>query len=733
MKNDIELLAPGGDIHSIKAALLAGAQAIYCGLDKFNARNRAENITFATLPGIVRLAHAYDCAIFLTLNIVIVESELPAFFSLLNKLVNTQIDGIIIQDLGMLYLTQTFFPSLPVHASTQLTTHNEGQIAFLHRLGAERVNLCRELNLDEIRELTRYAHTRQMQTEVFVHGSNCVSFSGLCYASSVHNGNSGNRGRCSQPCRDAFDSTDAGKNYPLNMKDNAVYAELDALCDAGVDSLKIEGRIKSFDYVFSVIDRYRQKLDRLSDDGSMLRSVFNRDLTAGYIKGQLSADMFTDNPRDQAAAYGSAQSGQSVDAARATINRTRQAVQTSVQSQIDAMSIDPIAITLHISGTDGTPLTISVCTPSETFTVTTKARLRRAKKKELNHDALFSRLKPIIEAGYHLHPFELCALAENLTIPFREITQLRAAILAHLTGTAIYPPVDLPKLKHPPQSVRPKLAVLINHPTDLAPIEHADLYFQLPSSLGKNHDALLAFFIENPTVTPWFPALLIGEEYSTAIRFLTELNPAQIVTNNSGVAFEASTHAIPWIAGPQMNLTNSYSLLCLKEKFNCAGAFLSNELSRNQIGAIKKPDAFQLFYRIYGPIELMTSRQCLTQQIDGCEKEAMDAHCQTDCARTSTLTNERYGSLFVDKSPGNYHRVYHGENFLNTEILTDIPDRFDHFLIDLSDIQTATTTNLNKAELVALFNTALQENPPADEPLKSAIHPTTQRPYQQGI
>jgi putative protease len=127
----IELLAPGGDIDSIKAAILAGADAIYCGLDKFNARNRAANIGFDDLQGILRLAHQNSCQVFLTLNIIIIDREIPAIIGILNKLINTSIDGVIVQDLGLFYLLSRYFKSLKIHASTQLTTHNEGQIQFL--------------------------------------------------------------------------------------------------------------------------------------------------------------------------------------------------------------------------------------------------------------------------------------------------------------------------------------------------------------------------------------------------------------------------------------------------------------------------------------------------------------------------------------------------------------------------------------------------------------------------
>ena len=221
VKRKIELLAPGGDIDSIKAAILAGADAVYCGLNRFNARNRAVNIGFDDLQGILSVAHKHGCSVFLTLNILLVESEIPAIVSILNRLVNTSIDGVIVQDLGMFYLLSSYFKDLKIHASTQLTTHNEGQIRFLSKLNVSRVNLSRELNIHEIKALTSVCHSSNVLAEVFVHGSYCLSFSGICYMSSVHGGNSGNRGRCSQPCRDRYLTTPAGKDYPLNLKDNS--------------------------------------------------------------------------------------------------------------------------------------------------------------------------------------------------------------------------------------------------------------------------------------------------------------------------------------------------------------------------------------------------------------------------------------------------------------------------------------------------------------------------------
>ncbi len=172
------------------------------------------------------------------------------------------------QDLGLFNLITKHFPTLDIHASTQLTTHNAGQIPFLKKLGASRVNLSRELNLKEIKALTTVAEKNDVLVEVFVHGSLCVAFSGLCYSTSASVGNSGNRGRCSQACREEYETTESGNNFPLNIKDNSAFFDLPALIDAGVHSFKIEGRIKGgANYVHTVVDSFRKQIDGFLSTG----------------------------------------------------------------------------------------------------------------------------------------------------------------------------------------------------------------------------------------------------------------------------------------------------------------------------------------------------------------------------------------------------------------------------------------------------------------------------------
>ncbi|NOR51453.1 MAG: U32 family peptidase, partial [Gammaproteobacteria bacterium] len=571
MKREIELLAPGGDIDSIKAAILAGANAVYCGLDKFNARGRAKNITFDNLNGIVRLAHKNDCELFLTVNIIIVESEIPALIGLLNKLVNTNIGGIIVQDLGLFYLLSKYFPTLKIHASTQLTTHNEGQIKFLNKLNATRVNLSRELNLDEIKALTSVAHEHNVLTEVFVHGSNCISFSGLCYMSSVHGGNSGNRGRCSQPCRDQYLTTAEGKDFPLNIKDNSAYSDLRALADAGVDSIKIEGRIKKYHYVYTVVETWRKQLqsfceqDKLNSNDSDLRKVFNRDFSNSFLKGEISKGLFIDNPRDNSAIHRAehisgiwgGSTDENLTKAKRELYDLKTEIIDSVKGRIDQLSIEKAPLVITISGGVGTPLKVAIKTPDSSFEIHSETDLAKAviikeqdgqainsKKSSsqcLNRELLLKRFKAFNDTEYFIEDLNLENLQVDLFIPFKEIALIKNEVLFILNGSKYtVTPINTPRLEKQSEGhITASLSLLISSQKDLHLCDEssAEIYFQLPDSFKNSYSDFIKLFVNNRRIIPWFPSVLIGEDYSAAVEFLQQVRPARIVTNNTGIAY----------------------------------------------------------------------------------------------------------------------------------------------------------------------------------------------------
>ena len=746
MKKQIELLAPGGDIDSIKAAILAGADAVYCGLDKFNARNRAANIGFDELKGVIRLAHRHHCQIFLTLNILILESEIPALIQLLNKLVNTPIDGVIVQDLGLLYILKEYFPSLPVHASTQMTTHNKGQIDFLKKLNVERVNLCRELNLNEIKDLTSFAKSQDMDTEVFVHGSQCICFSGICYMSSLHGGNSGNRGKCSQPCRDMFTATPTNKSYPLNLKDNMAFRHIEDLYKAGVYSLKIEGRIKKHDYIHTVVSAYKKQIQNILtksyflQDDSNLRKVFNRDFSDGYITGRISNEMFIDNPRDNTLKHFNEVNSQLTNIEKEKAEKAlldeKEDIKKDVELGIKGLSIERTPVNILISGEKGRLLKIRVETPVKSFEVCSDALLKDAGNEALSYEALYKRLKVINETDFYIEKIDLGGIKGKVHIAFKELTSLKTKILYFLNGSKErVAPVKLPPLKKTSGKSNHTLSIVISSLDDILLCSETNtaIYFKLPSNFSNQLEELVKEFKQNPKLIPWFPPILIGEEYDMALQFLTEINPAIIVTENTGIAYESFIKGITWMAGPNLNITNSYTLKSLKENFNCAGAFISNELNKETIKRIQKPENFKLCFSIYHPINLMTTRQCLFQNIMGCNKRIMDEDCILSCERSTTITHSKGAGFIVEKSKGNYHRIFNDINYLNLDIAEDMPDGFESFIIDLSNVETETKLHASKTETIRLFKNLTNKNTEAKNKLNQEISPSTNHQYHSKI
>ncbi len=659
-RDQFELLAPGGDLDSIKAAIAAGADAIYCGLDRFNARNRATNLTLDNLNGVLTLAHQHNCKIFLTLNVLILESEIPAIVRLLSQLNTTQIDGVIVQDLGLAYILKHHFPDLDVHASTQLNTHNEGQIRFLNQLTASRVNLSRELNINEIRHLAEFGKQHNVMMEVFVHGSYCIGFSGICYISSARNGASGNRGRCSQPCREQYEPTKTGNHYPLNLKDNSAFGDLQALADAGVYSLKVEGRIKKSHYVYTVVDNWRKQIDRLCDgealstDTRELYTVFNRDFSNAFLQGEYGKAMYIDNPRDHA------------------VKHFAQVYQ--------CQSIDDV---------------------------------QQVKKK------LYDDKTAIIET------------VANKTADFDVTSNIAKA---SLKGAIDAP--TLPALEHSAATAAPKLSVLISDPADayLCEQENIDVYLQLPMGLADEYTSLIALFQAQPTLKPWFPAILIGDDFSAVHEFLSTLKPTMLITNNSGVGMIAKDLGLNWVAGPQMNTTNSYALKCLQQEFAASGAFISNELNMKQMRHIKRAPSMRTFYSIYHPNTLLTSRQCLFQQTEGCKKIKVNKGCLKRCNKRTSIINLKDNPYVIQKQRGSHNSIYSEHNVLNLKVLSDLPLLFTDVMIDLRDIQTETKVEATKLALVQLFSQALQEGNMAErQQIAQAIQPTANAQYLKGL
>lgn len=297
----IELTAPAGGWDQLVAAVNAGADSIYLGYKKFGARAYAENFDMGQLKKAVNLAHNSNIKVYLTLNTLIKNNELKEVINFLNTYTGICSDGIIIQDYGIYKLIRDLFKSIPVHASTQLNIHNIYSLKLLERLGFKRTILAREMTLSEIKGLT---DKKLMEIEVFGHGSQCYSYSGSCYFSSFIGGRSGNRGKCTQPCRMKYKLLKEYKDkniyvikdgsYLLSKSDLCILDLIPEIIKAEVDALKIEGRMKSPEYVGIVTKIYRKYIELYYSDPLnykvdesdiyKLTQIFSRELGPGYFK-----------------------------------------------------------------------------------------------------------------------------------------------------------------------------------------------------------------------------------------------------------------------------------------------------------------------------------------------------------------------------------------------------------------------------------------------------------------
>ncbi|MBB6690491.1 U32 family peptidase [Cohnella xylanilytica] len=297
-REDIELLAPAGDWECMKAAVANGADAIFFGVEKFNARARANNFKMEELPEIMRFLHRYGVKGFLTFNILVFEDELRDARVLVDACIEAGVDAVIVQDLGLVKMIREMSPDFPIHGSTQMTITSPEAVEFTKPFGLERVVLGRENNLKQIKKIGEQA---KLPMEVFVHGALCVSYSGQCLTSEVWGGRSANRGECAQACRLPYDLMVDGVQKPmgdiaylLSPKDLAALDLMPELIEAGVTSFKIEGRLKSPEYVANVVSKYRRAIDKYfegdesepsAEEVRELQQSFSRGFTHGFLEG----------------------------------------------------------------------------------------------------------------------------------------------------------------------------------------------------------------------------------------------------------------------------------------------------------------------------------------------------------------------------------------------------------------------------------------------------------------
>lgn len=333
----MEILAPAGGTEQLVAAVRCGADAVYLGTSGFNARQNARNFGEVQLAEAIEYCAQRNVQVHVTLNTLIFDNEISELKKHIKQVAECGANAIIAQDLATARLVRECCPDMPLHASTQMTVHNSLGVEAARELGFSRVVLARELTLDEISSI---AKNTDIEIETFIHGALCTCVSGACYLSAMLGGRSGNRGSCAQPCRLNFTNRH-GREYALSLKDMSYVKSLPKLMEAGVASLKIEGRMKRPEYVAAAVTAVKSALDGREPDMKQLESIFSRDgFTDGYLTGKRNVYMYGRRKKEDA------QASQSVMGELASLYRAeRQSV--NVGAEISVRENKPVTLTVN--------------------------------------------------------------------------------------------------------------------------------------------------------------------------------------------------------------------------------------------------------------------------------------------------------------------------------------------------------------------------------------------------
>ena len=610
MEKHAEILAPAGGEAQLRAAVLCGADAVYLGLRGFNARAGAENFDENTLPQTVGWCHARGVRVYVTLNTLVTDRELPQWLHSLDAVAAAGVDGVLVQDLGLAKIIRQRYPTLPLHASTQMTIHNLAGARLLEEMGFAQVVLARELSKEEIAAIC--AGT-SMRCEVFVHGALCMSVSGQCYLSSVLGERSGNRGRCAQPCRLDFKSH--GRGYALSLKDLTLTDRLRELEALGVASFKIEGRLKRPEYVAAAVTACRQSLAGEVPDLETLRSVFSRSgFTDGYYTARRDLTMFGTRTREDAAA------------AAEVLGK----LSALTRNEVGRLPVDMV-----LTMAPGEPATLAVTDGTHRVEVAgevPQTALTRPTDEELAHRAL----EKCGGTPFYLQNLT-CHIREGLMLPLSALNRLRAAALTALAEarSVVVPYPQAPAAAGEPAgrgrpAGAPQLGCRLAAAAQMTPaIRRGGGRLSLPLHELAECPELLETGAERWVAElPAFCAPQQEEAVMRALRKLKEQGLTAALCGNMGSLLMAREAGLRIIGDYGLNIINSPAAQ-QAAALGCDEITLSFECERNAARNIHSPVPIGVI--AYGRLPLMLLRNCPGKTAAGCG----------DCRGINHITDRR--------------------------------------------------------------------------------------------
>lgn len=631
----IEILAPAGNLDSLLAGIHSGADAVYFGYGELNARRNAKNFDEQSLAEASRLCKERGVKMHMTVNTMVYDREYDEVLRTLEIACKYGIDALIVQDLGVAKIVREAAPEMKMHASTQLTVHNVSGAWQAKELGFSRVVLAREMSREEILQVTTQV---PVETEVFVHGALCMCVSGQCYMSSVIGERSGNRGLCAQPCRLPFASGRKGDSgYALSLKDLSLADRVKELMALGVDSFKIEGRMKRPEYVAAAVSQFKEAVRGAQADMDLMAAVFSRSgFTKGYFDAKLGQEMFGTRQKEDVLAS-----------------------QKVLKKLSDMASKDVVRVGVDFSFAmkENEP-TVLTASDGEGHTVQAQGEIpQQALKAPTTEELVWRSLEKTGGTFYYLNSL-ICDLGDGLIYPASQLNSLRREALDKLTqlrGEIHEIPFHKPEKQPVPKhiGVQGEKLPLRAAVREIAQItermgEVCELISVPLDELLKNKNNLPKELI--PKISVSLPRVVFGDDEKYLSERLTEckhLGIMHLSTGNLGGVYLGRKMGFVLHGEFGLNIANA-GCLAEYERLGLSDCLLSFELSLARARAVGGTLPRGLL--IYGKLPLMVTRNCPIR-LSGCK----------DCKGFGTLTDRKKEVFEVRCTGRRYSEIFNSK------------------------------------------------------------------------
>ena len=622
-----ELLCPAGSPLALDAAIEGGADAVYLGGLGFNARIHASNFSKDDLLSGIRRAHAHGVKVYLTLNTLVYDREIPDYLAAASFAQNAGADALIVADLGGAALIHRHLPELPLHASTQASAHGAQAGELLERMGFSRMVVARELSLGDLKEAVERS---PIEIEAFIHGALCVCHSGQCLFSSLVGGRSGNRGECAQPCRLPFRTPHGRTDYPLSLKDLSLARHVPALIDAGLSSLKIEGRMRSPEYVLSVTHIWRRLLDegRGADDDEMRRlsEAFSRNgFTDGYFTSRIGTGMLGVRSQEDK------QAGRSLEPFKGLSRR--------------------IPLQMKATLCRGESVTLTVIANGRSYTATGEIP-QEAVNAPLDEATVRRQLTKLGATPYEVSDCHI-TLDGGLMLPISALNALRRAAVDGLgeqsAPCAIAEPRYTPVRPHKHRSSSIERSAHMSRASQLtaSAIDYFDICYLPPRVLLSLSDEQWAQASERTELAVSVPPVVMDHEreaVKTELQMLAARGVKRALLGNWGHLPLVRKVGLTPDGDLRLNVTNTETV-ALCERLGIDRPVLSPELTLPQIRDI----GGDVRTVVYGRIPLMLLEKCVIREV---------ADCKTCEQGQAELTDRRGVRFPVLRLPDHRNVVY---------------------------------------------------------------------------